>query len=150
MNKPWIKTPVCLLTDTGLSLTERVMYLYLFWRQGQNGDCYPSRERIAQDVGVSFIAVKRALRGLKRRGLIDVEHPTKQGRGQTNRYTVKGVTGAPLLDKEGGQNRPQKGVKARPLIKTSELEDVSSRNSLEKDSDGLTARQRYLKETRND
>jgi len=123
----YVKTPAVLLRDTSLKLSERVVYLYLSWRQGSNGECWPSRDTIAAELGISIPTVKRAIRTLESRGFIDIRRPNHQGRGVLNHYSVKGVKEYPFPDTKGGQKHTLKGVKNIPVTRTMELNGFSTR-----------------------
>ena len=56
------------------------VYTYLFDRANKNGECWPSIPTIANDLKISSSTVRRALKDLRKEGLIE----TKQ------RYRAKG------------------------------------------------------------
>ncbi|MBR3918331.1 MAG: helix-turn-helix domain-containing protein [Clostridia bacterium] len=56
------------------------VYTYLFYRANKNGECWPSIPTIANDLKISSSTVRRALKDLRKEGLIE----TKQ------RYRAKG------------------------------------------------------------
>ena len=69
------------------------------------GNCYPSLRRIAARARVSLSTAKRHVRSLEEAGVIVVDRPERQGRGQHNRYQLcMDVGGRPRT--EGGQSEP--------------------------------------------
>jgi len=53
------------------------------------GSCYPSLERIAARARMSVSGARRALQRLEAAGLVEVDRPDRQGRGQHNRYQLR-------------------------------------------------------------
>lgn len=101
---------------------------YLAFRSNaKNGDCHPSRERIARDLRYDRATVLRKLRWLEANGYIAITRPAA-GRGAANQYTLileKGVRRAPLNDGEKRAHRiarrgaedPEKGRTVHPQPK---------------------------------
>ena len=56
------------------------VYTYLFDRANKNGECWPSIPTIAKDLKISSSTVRRALKDLRKEGLIETEQ----------RYRAKG------------------------------------------------------------
>ena len=54
----------------------------------EGGSCYPSLRRIADRARVSTNTARDHIRKLEEAGLIEVERPERQGRGQHNRYRL--------------------------------------------------------------
>lgn len=76
--------------ELNLPPTEKLVYLALYWRQGPTG-CHPTIDEIARMTGCSKSTVHRAIKNLRKRGLLDVDrqrHKTNP-RHQKNRYTLK-------------------------------------------------------------
>lgn len=73
------------------------VFCYLVRRTGADPTCWPSRGRIAKDLGLSIATVKRAIHKLASQGAIEIEEKT----GLPNRYTLrKYIVGNP------GQKQP--------------------------------------------
>jgi len=98
--------------------------LYVDW---DSGECWPSRQTLANDAGVSLSTVKRALHALVKYGAIEV-HPRNDPAGDStsNLYVMPfvinqraasrgGVTGGPT----SGRGRTHGGVTHDPLTKAS-------------------------------
>ena len=49
------------------------VYIYLFDRANKNGECWPAIPTIARDLKFSESTVRRALRDLRREGLVESE-----------------------------------------------------------------------------
>lgn len=56
------------------------VYTYLFDRANKNGECWPSIPTIANDLKISSSTVRRALKDLRKEGLVETEQ----------RYRAKG------------------------------------------------------------
>lgn len=98
--------------------------LYVDW---DTGECWPSRQTLAHDAGVSLSTVKRALKALVQYGAVEV-HPRNDPAGDStsNLYVMPfvinqraakgGVTGEPT----SGHGRTHGGVAGGPLTTTRE------------------------------
>lgn len=128
-------TPFSVLRLPDLSLGAKVLYGRLSAFAGRDGACYPSREKLAAELGISVATIKRHLAELTQAKLIRRELPETIGRGQTARVVFlwhealagslrKGVQVEPLSPPEeggqpeplsrteGGQNRAERGSKS--------------------------------------
>lgn len=65
------------LRDPDLLLIEKTLWILLSHYAGEDGDCSPSNDRLAQDLAVSKTWVKKAVSGLIQKGFITKEHPRK-------------------------------------------------------------------------
>ena len=74
------------------------------------GVCWPSHSTLAEALNVSEATVRRALRGLLQKGVIDVTHRFDGGEQTTNLYRLPFAINQ--LSTTGGQNRPPGGVKS--------------------------------------
>ena len=102
MPKPLVKPVwVTALLDTSLTATQFRVWTYLLWRQGKNISAWPGIIRIASDLGLSESTVRRGLDGLVSAGWITRKRPTKNGRGHTNHYSIKGAIKTPITDRKG-------------------------------------------------
>jgi len=101
------------LLDLRLTATQYRVFCYLVWRQGSNGESWPSKDRIAKDLGMSSSTAHRAVEVLVERGYITKAMPQKFGRTHTNRYSVKGSTDDTLSRGKGSTHdtlSPGKGI----------------------------------------
>lgn len=82
----WIfsQTPIWITCDPRISDSAYRLFVYLAWRQGHDAHCWPSRARIARDLGVSRETVRRRLRELEQAGYL----VTRRRIGTSNAYTV--------------------------------------------------------------
>jgi hypothetical protein len=64
------------------------VWSYMYWRQGGNGEAWPSETTIADDLTLSRRAVQMILRRLETTGWLCVSWPDGPGRGHSRRYTV--------------------------------------------------------------
>ena len=88
--KPFGIVPISLLNEEGITLTAFRVYTALASFQGQEDNCWPSREMICQRAGInSRGGYYEAIRFLKKRGWLTTE---RRGLGETNVYTVWGDT----------------------------------------------------------
>ena len=77
--------------DLGLSHKAVSVYCYLANRADQNGECFPSVRRIAEDLSVDKSTVFRAFNELEENGLLERfprYHP--QGGRRSSLYRIKG------------------------------------------------------------
>ena len=63
------------------------VYVYLYDRANKNGECWPSVSTIAKEIKLSQATVRRAIKDLRKAGLIET----------TQRYRTKGGTSTLLL-----------------------------------------------------
>ena len=79
---------VHVILDVELSPTERLLLAYLAWRQGANGEAWPSQRTIAKDLGLTCDGVRKIVRRLEAKGKLCVNRPQGGGRGRRIQYTV--------------------------------------------------------------
>ncbi len=66
------------------------VYMYLFHRANKDGQCWPSKKRIAKDLSMSLSTVKRALQDLRGHGyLITEQRYRSNGGNSTLNYSIK-------------------------------------------------------------
>ena len=63
------------------------VYVYLYDRANKNGECWPSVSTIAKEIKLSQATVRRAIKDLRKLGLIET----------TQRYRTKGGTSTLLF-----------------------------------------------------
>lgn len=57
------------------------VYTYLYDRANKNGECWPSVNTIAGDIKLSSATVRRAIKDLKKAGLIETEQRYREKGG---------------------------------------------------------------------
>ena len=60
------------------------VYTYLYDRADKNGECWPSVKTIAGDIKLSPATVRRAIRDLKKAGLIKTEQRYREKGGKSS------------------------------------------------------------------
>jgi len=75
-------------TAQDLRVADKLILVYLAWRQGSNGKSWPSLKTIEDDLGVCRRTCLRAIARLCESGCIE-KMPGSPGRGHSNRYVVK-------------------------------------------------------------
>ena len=60
------------------------VYIYLYDRANKNGECWPSVKTIAGDIKLSPATVRRAIRDLKKAGLIKTEQRYREKGGKSS------------------------------------------------------------------
>ena len=77
------------------------VYTYLYDRANKNGECFPSVKTIADDIKLSPATVRRAIKDLKKAGLIETEQRYREQGGKSSLlYRIKNKT----LEKYDGKN----------------------------------------------
>jgi GntR family transcriptional regulator len=77
------------------------VYTYLHDRADKNGECFPSVKTIADDIKLSPATVRRAIKDLKKAGLIETEQRYREQGGKSSLlYRIKNKT----LEKYDGKN----------------------------------------------
>lgn len=67
-----------------LSHRAYVVYLYLYDRANKEGICWPSINTIAADTKMSATTVRRAIKDLKKAGLIETEQRYREHGGKSS------------------------------------------------------------------
>ena len=60
------------------------VYTYLYDRANKNGECWPSVNTIAGDIKLSPATVRRAIKDLKKAGLIETEQRYREKGGKSS------------------------------------------------------------------
>ncbi len=69
------------------------VYTYLLDRANKNGECWPSVNKIAGDIKLSPATVRRAIKDLKKAGLIETEQRYREQGGKSSLlYRIKNKT----------------------------------------------------------
>lgn len=90
--KPWLKLPLDLLQEKELSLSAKVIYVYMLWRytffvKERQGLYFESQETVASACGVSRKTVNESVQKLSSLGWMSY----KKNSNATSTYTVKDV-----------------------------------------------------------
>lgn len=72
----------------GLPPTTQALYVWLCSYADENGECYPSRSKLATDIGGSVRTVDTHLKKLENLGLIEKENRVKNNEKQSNLYQL--------------------------------------------------------------
>lgn len=66
------------------------VYTYLYDRANKDGECWPSVKTIASDIKLSPATVRRAIKDLKKAGLIETEQRYREKGGKSSLlYTLR-------------------------------------------------------------
>ncbi len=88
MEQPaFIRYPWELLTHPELKPSDKIVLGVILYRIGQNGSCWPSQTSIAEDAGLSRLAVNRCVQRLQALGIVTAERE-KRGRHQCLHYQL--------------------------------------------------------------
>ncbi len=82
------QVPNFILRDGTLSLGAKVAYTMFLHYAWHNDSCFPGRERLAHDMGMSQSRVSEFIKELAAAGLIEIK---RRGMGKTNLYKIKFV-----------------------------------------------------------
>lgn len=107
----FFKMPIEIAQRKDLSGTAKLVYAAIVDRLGSRGVAWPSERKIAEDIGASRNAVRRAIGNLVRGGLIKSH---KRERGQSAVYEVVD-SGAETIPVERLQNDTTSGLEMEPL-----------------------------------
>jgi DNA-binding transcriptional MocR family regulator len=80
-----------LIRGSRLNVNEKMIYIYLKSRQGNNEDAWPGHKRIANDLGISISTVKKYLSSLEAHKLISIKAQFSNNNRLSNRYAVKSI-----------------------------------------------------------
>lgn len=72
----------------GLSPAAKLVFIYLYDRQGGNGHSWPSIATIEKDCCITRPTVVRAIKNLNENGYLTIERPENPSIGHSNRYAV--------------------------------------------------------------
>lgn len=83
----YLQVPSNLLRILGRKPTEKLLYAYLLFRQGENGVCWPHQRTIAADLGCSLPTIQKVLHDFEQEHILQVKH-AHGGLKQGNQYRV--------------------------------------------------------------
>ncbi len=78
----------------GLPAATQTLYVWLCSYADENGECYPSRAKLAEDIGGSVRTVDTHLKKLEELGLIEKQNRVKNNEKQSNLYQLLIVEGS--------------------------------------------------------
>ncbi len=81
----WTMYPNAIQNDPTLDLGEKAVYAQFLQYAWHNDFCFPSQDRVAQNLGISRASVNKFVSGLARKGWLTIE---RRGQGKTNIYTL--------------------------------------------------------------
>jgi hypothetical protein len=104
------------LLAASVSDRAKLLWAVLDIHQRDNGESWPGREHLSEELGCSTDSIERAAAELERVDWVEIEH--RRGRGQTNRYRVlgrpgKGRTGAVISEEKAAPVRVEKAAPVR-------------------------------------
>ena len=101
----YLHIPAHIIQDARLKASDKLVWAYLRFRQGENSGCWPSLQRMADDLHLAKSTTGRAARHLEKLGLIKCSH-VHGGNKQANTYRL-GTQNAPPV---GTQNAPREVI----------------------------------------
>ena len=81
----FVQLPLPVLKDNRLSSMDKVVYAVLLSYAWQSRRCFPGRQTIANDAGVSILTISKSIAHLREFNLIEVE---RRGQGKVNIYHI--------------------------------------------------------------
>ncbi len=113
-NRPiWVQV----LLDKSISPAGRLIFSYLFWRQGSNGSSWPSQYMIAENLGLCRRAVQQLTKQLAQKGYIYITRTDAKGRRQYLQYNI-------IEQPKKRNEKTQKGYTERPPFMTERAHTV--------------------------
>ena len=107
----WFTTENDIFDNITLAMPSRMVYIYLCRRAGEDGESWPSVDRIAYDCDMSRRTVQRALKDLQKKRLLTIEHRYNASGDQTsNLFTILSVAGRKKDTPWGGVTKSPGGV----------------------------------------
>ena len=79
------QVPNVIQNDPNLELGEKAVYAQFLQYAWHHDYCFPSQDRIANNLGVSRTLVTKFVAGLAKKGFLTIE---RRGQGKTNYYTL--------------------------------------------------------------
>ncbi|MBX0299399.1 helix-turn-helix domain-containing protein [Cryobacterium sp. 1639] len=150
-NAGFLIIPNWVIRDSTLDGHELLVYMALFNHVDRKGYAFPGKARIAKEARMSVPTVKRTLKKLEARGLIEIrQRPLEYGKHNSNMYRVAtfareqpvdnsmGATGQSVhtwghTDPTPGSHRPD------PRFTQTPKEDTHEEDTREENSEGQTS-----------
>jgi len=82
-----LRVPGNVVSMPGKKALEKLLYAYLYFRQADNGVCWPHQRTIAADLGCSLPTAQKALRDFEKDHILQAKH-AHGGLKQGNQYRV--------------------------------------------------------------
>src|SRR5690554_6205642 len=93
-NVPFAMVTKAVLKDTELKASDKSVYAVLcMYADNDTSDCYPSRDTLMKEAGVSDKTLRNSIDKLKERGYIDVKRRNNFRGRATNLYVLLDVSG---------------------------------------------------------
>lgn len=115
--------PKLVMQDSELDIGAKAVYAYFCSFAGAGDTCFPSRDKICLDLGVSKNTITKYITQLVRRGYIGVEQSKGNGRFANNVYTLRSEVG-PCTKKQDTEE-PYTEI---PCTKISDTENLGYEN----------------------
>lgn len=104
----------------GMPVPAQALYMWLCAYANEDGECYPSRARLAKDCDCSLNTIDRFTQLLIDRGLLTLEKRVKNGENLTNLYSVViwggSPTDAPPTPKDEQRVAPNLNKELYPVL----------------------------------
>ena len=127
------------------------LFMWLCAYANNDGECWPSRERLRQDIGASTIkTVDRHLKQLEALGFVTKRFRYQNTKQQTNGYQLQllGGTKTTPLPKEGGHFCQRGGTKTTYRTKPMNYTNIVNKEEKPANIDALLSKHRALAEQR--
>jgi len=101
-----------------LSPAAKLVFIYLYDRQGGNGHSWPSIATISRDCGgLARSTVVQSLQAIEKAGLLAIERPGKPSINQSNRYSINltSLKIEPVEPPNQSENQTSTGMKIIPV-----------------------------------
>lgn len=93
-NHPFVWVTKEVMKDTRLKAADKSVYAVLcMYADNDSSDCYPSRETLMKEAGVSDHTLRKSVAKLKGFGYVDVEKRTNHRGQASNLYILLEVSG---------------------------------------------------------
>ena len=137
--------------ERGLTATQRLVLLAVVDRAGDDGACWPSQARLAEDTAYTDKTVRTALKALEGEGFLKRQHRMKPGQGwtsdlitllfepiakrdstRTKREVAEGGGTAAPVPAEGGTEEPRSETSTKrevEVVRSRVLEDSRGRGA---------------------
>lgn len=98
----------------GLPPTTQALYVWLCSYADENGECYPSRSKLAKDIGGGVRTVDTHLKKLEELGLIEKENRVKNNEKQSNLYQLLIVESSAKIAPPSADIAPPRAISTPP------------------------------------
>jgi hypothetical protein len=92
-NVPFTMVTNAVLKDRTLKASDKSVYATIcLYADNETSDCYPSRETLMKDAGVSDKTLRNSLRRLADKGYIDIKHRYNKNGQSSNLYVLLDIS----------------------------------------------------------